>query len=64
MNNNIMPMISYALPKYIKINYGSNAKFARAIDVSPQQVTNWIASGFIVVDDKLYSHRRDFPKIS
>jgi len=38
---------------------GSQRAFAAAQGVHPQQVTQWINKDFIVVDGKLYSHRRD-----
>lgn len=53
------------LLEYINKYYGgSQAAFARALGVKPQQVTQWIDKGFIVVDHKLYSHRRDLPEPS
>lgn len=48
-----------SLPDYIQNHCGGNqAAFARAQDVKPQQVTQWIEKGFIVVDGVLYSPRR------
>lgn len=52
-----------SLKDYIKDNYKTNAAFADAIGVSRQQVSNWIAQGFVVYDDTLYSKRRELPKI-
>ncbi len=47
------------LKKYIIDNFNSSqAEFARAQDVKPQQVTQWLDKKFIVVNDKLYSERR------
>ena len=44
---------------YIKYKYGGNkAAFARANGVQPQQVTQWVNKGFIVVDGFLYSRKR------
>ncbi|MGP3141444.1 hypothetical protein [Serratia nevei] len=43
---------------YIQKNFGGNqSEFARAMDVTPQQVTKWIKGDWIVVDGKLYSPR-------
>jgi hypothetical protein len=51
------------LGEYIERHHsGSQADFARACGVKPQQVTKWIAMGCIVVDGKLYSPRRDIPE--
>lgn len=51
--------VSMSLPDYIQNHCGGNqAAFARAQDVKPQQVTQWIEKGFIVVDGVLYSPRR------
>ncbi|EHD21798.1 MULTISPECIES: hypothetical protein [Brenneria] len=41
---------------------GNQAEFARYLGVKPQQVTQWIDKGFIVVDDTLYSPRRKISK--
>jgi DNA-binding transcriptional regulator YdaS (Cro superfamily) len=49
-----------ALPEYIKERFnGSQAAFAKSVRVSPPQVTQWINKDFIVVDDILYSPRRE-----
>ena len=49
-----------SLQDYIKKHYGGNqAAFAKSQGVQPQQVTQWISKGFIVIDGALYSHRRD-----
>ncbi|NTY85554.1 hypothetical protein FCH33_02025 [Serratia fonticola] len=47
------------LETYISANYESQAAFAREAGVSPAQVTQWIAKGFIVIDGELYSPRRE-----
>ncbi|MCT6516533.1 helix-turn-helix domain-containing protein [Proteus vulgaris] len=53
------------LQEYIKLNYnGNNAEFARACEVKPQQITQWINKGFIVIDHQLYSPRRELPTLS
>ena len=45
---------------HIAANFGgSQTAFAEAQGVQLPQVTQWIAKGFIVVDGKLYSPRRD-----
>ena len=47
------------LKEYIYQNYrNSQVAFARAQGVAKQQVSQWIAKGFIVVDGTLYSPRR------
>ena len=52
------------LSEYIATNFdGNQAAFARAQQVKPPQVSQWIAKGFIVIDHNLYSHRRDLIKI-
>lgn len=51
-----------SLADYIAQNYSSNVDFAKTLGVSKQQVSNWIAQGFMVCDDVLYSKRRDLPK--
>lgn len=48
---------------YIDNNYSSQADFASACGVAPQQVTKWISMGCVVIDGKLYSPRRDLPAI-
>lgn len=50
-----MPLIDYINKHY----NGSKASFARAVVVSPAQVTQWLKKDFIVVNGKLYSYRRD-----
>ena len=62
MNNNKI----YTLSEYIDEFFGGNqAAFARAQkkedgnSISRPQVTQWINKGFIVVDNSLYSHRRN-----
>ena len=48
------------LIEYIKNEHGGNqAAFAQSVNVKPQQITQWIKKGFIVVDGVLYSPRRD-----
>jgi DNA-binding transcriptional regulator YdaS (Cro superfamily) len=47
------------LQAYINQRYqGNQAAFARAQGVKPQQISQWINKGFIVIDGSLYSHRR------
>lgn len=51
------------LDEFIVKHYsGNKAAFARANGVLAQQVTQWINSGFIVVDGVLYSQRRELKK--
>lgn len=48
------------LIEYIATNFdGNQAAFARAQQVKPPQVSQWIAKGFIVIDHTLYSQRRN-----
>ena len=42
---------------------GNQRAFAAAQGVLPQQVTQWLRKDFIVVDGKLYSHRRDLQQL-
>lgn len=52
------------LIEYIEKYYGGvRADFARAAGVSPQQVTQWVSKGFIVIGNKLYSPRRELPGV-
>ena len=45
---------------YINDNYkGNKAAFARAMKVRPQLVTTWVNGDWIVIDNKMYSARRD-----
>ena len=49
----------HALAEYIdKYFDGNQRKFAMAQGVKPPQVTQWLNAEFIVVDDALYSQRR------
>lgn len=50
-----MTLIAY-IEKY---HGGNQASFARYAGVAPAQVTQWINKKFIVVDDVLYSPRRN-----
>ncbi len=51
------------LNDYIKKYYdNSQADFAKAQGVKPQQVTQWITKKFIVVDHVLHSPRRELTK--
>lgn len=48
------------LSDYINTYFGGKqADFARAEKVLPQQVTQWINKGFIVIDHTMYSVRRE-----
>jgi hypothetical protein len=52
--------IRMTLTEHIQKQYGGNqAAFAQSQNVKPQQITQWIAKGFIVVDGVLYSPRRE-----
>lgn len=52
--------VAVTLLQHIKdAHSGSQVAFAQHCGVKPPQVTQWIAKGFIVVDGKLYSPRRD-----
>lgn len=52
-----MPLLQYIEEKFS----GNQAEFARQAGVLRPQVTQWINKGFIVVEGKLYSPRRDIP---
>jgi len=41
---------------------GNQSRFAEAQGVKKQQVTQWLAKGFIVVGDTMYSPRRGLEK--
>ena len=59
-NKSISKAVAVSLRDYIKAEYnGNNSQFARQIGVQPAQVTQWLVKEFIVVDDALYSRRRD-----
>lgn len=48
------------LADYIDLYYGGvQTRFADSQGVLPQQVTQWIRKGFVVVDHVLYSPRRE-----
>lgn len=50
------------LDDYIDTHFkGVKAEFARAAGVQPQQVTQWLQKGFIVVNGALYSPRGPLP---
>jgi len=46
----------------VKHHEGVQAKFARANDVDPPQVTQWINGQFLVIDHVMYSKRRELIK--
>ncbi len=51
------------LLKYIEKHFdGSQVEFANTQGIKKQQVTQWLAKGFIVIDDTLYSPRRVLSK--
>ena len=53
----------HTLAEYIDEYFdGNQRKFAAAQGVKPPQVTQWLNAGFIVVDDVLYSQRRQLIK--
>ncbi|WP_118986295.1 hypothetical protein [Photorhabdus sp. CRCIA-P01] len=48
------------LTEYIDRNFhGNKAEFARHMGVDPQHVNKWINGGWIVVNDILYSPKRE-----
>lgn len=53
-----MPLEEY-IQKYFE---GNKSAFASHCGVKPQQITQWINKGFIVVEHQLYSPRRELPK--
>ncbi|MCK1117835.1 hypothetical protein MX040_00350 [Serratia marcescens] len=51
------------LTDYIAAYFGGNkSAFARHMAVNPQQVTKWVADGWIVDNHMLYSPRREIPE--
>ncbi len=51
------------LIEYINRHFsGNKSEFARKMDVTPQQVTKWIADNWIVVGHTLYSPKRTVPE--
>ncbi|HGW6120621.1 hypothetical protein AB6V67_03495 [Serratia marcescens] len=51
------------LTDYIAAYFGGNkSAFARHMAVNPQQVTKWVADGWIVDNHTLYSPRRTVPE--
>jgi hypothetical protein len=44
------------IKEYIKEHYGTQLKFAARLGVQPAQITQWIRSGFVVIDHKLYTN--------
>lgn len=52
------------IKEYITTSHnGNQAKFAKSQGTTPQQVTQWINKGFIVVNGVLYSPRRELIKV-
>lgn len=52
------------LTEYINMHYaGIKSDFAEACGVRPQQITEWVNKEFIVIEDMLYSPRRELPNI-
>lgn len=41
---------------------GNQADFARHMDVTPQQVTKWLNAGWLVINDQLFSPKRQIPE--
>lgn len=55
-----MSQQAYTLLEWIEIHFsGVQKEFAAAQGVAPAQVTQWLKNNFIVVDNKLYSSRRE-----
>ncbi len=58
-----MNLDAHTLQDWIDIHFGGvQKKFAEAQGVAPAQVTQWLKNNFIVVDNKLYSSRRELVK--
>ncbi|QBL08849.1 hypothetical protein E0Z06_04650 [Rheinheimera sp. D18] len=54
------PLIAIPLERFIFEKFNdSQIAFANAQGIKKQQVTKWIKDGFIVVENQLYSKRRD-----
>lgn len=55
-----MPLIDY-----IAANFGgNNSEFARHMGVTRQKVNDWLNNKYIVVDNMLYSPRREVPPVT
>ncbi|TCW00409.1 hypothetical protein EDC52_101759 [Biostraticola tofi] len=53
------------LTDFIDKTFGGNkAAFARHMGVDAQTVNKWVKAGWLVIDDKLCSPRRDIPPVS
>ncbi|QKJ88035.1 hypothetical protein PMPD1_3102 [Paramixta manurensis] len=51
------------LHNYINDTFGGNqSEFARHMGVNRQQVTRWINESWIVINDVMYSPRREIPE--
>lgn len=54
------PLIAITLERFIFDKFNdSQIEFANAQGIKKQQVTKWIKDGFIVIENQLYSKRRD-----
>lgn len=58
MNEFYNSMPALALDCYISNNHKSNSEFARSQNVSRQQVNEWMNKDFIIVNEKMYSFRK------
>jgi len=55
--------VALNLGEYIAEEFGGSQRaFAAAQGVAPAQVTQWLKKDFIVVDDALYSYRRELKR--
>jgi hypothetical protein len=51
-----------SLLDYINANFnGNQSEFARHMEVDAQAVRKWVRAGWIVVNNMLYSPRREIP---
>ena len=65
MNNYYNVISAQSLSGYIYKKFSNNQRaFAEAQGVMPPQVTQWLSKNFIVVDDVLYSPRRELNSAS
>nr|SHO17380.1 Protein translocase subunit secA [Moritella viscosa] len=59
MINDLVSYTTLSLESYIDNNFDSQTDFAEKQGVKLPQVTQWIKKNFVVIDDVLYSSRRD-----
>ena len=56
-------MKEQTIKEHIKSKGLTQKAFAELNEIKPQQITEWINKGFIVIDDILYSPRRKLKSV-